>query len=55
MAKIDLDSTPITVRATKEGFELVTGRHRLEAAKSLDWTEIDAFVMGGGKTESGCG
>jgi ParB-like chromosome segregation protein Spo0J len=50
MAKIDL-KIPITVRATKEGFELVTGRHRLEAAKSLDWTEIDAFVMGGGKTE----
>jgi ParB family transcriptional regulator, chromosome partitioning protein len=50
MAKIGL-KTPITVRATKEGYELVTGRHRLEAVKLLGWTKIDAFVMGGGKTE----
>jgi ParB family transcriptional regulator, chromosome partitioning protein len=50
MDKIGL-KTPITVRATKEGFNLVTGRHRLEAAKSLDWTEIGAFVMDGDKTE----
>jgi ParB family chromosome partitioning protein len=51
MAKIGL-KTPITVRATKEGYKLVTGRHRLEAAKLLGWTKIDAFVMAGGKTES---
>jgi ParB-like chromosome segregation protein Spo0J len=51
MAKIGL-KTPITVRATKAGFELATGRRRFEAAKSLGWREIDAFVMGGGKTES---
>jgi ParB-like chromosome segregation protein Spo0J len=50
MAKIGL-KTPITVRATKEGYELVTGRHRLEAAKLLGWTKIDAFLMGGDKTE----
>jgi ParB-like chromosome segregation protein Spo0J len=50
MAKIGLQ-TRITVRATKEGYKLVTGRHRLEAAKSLSWREIDCFVMAGNKIE----
>jgi ParB-like chromosome segregation protein Spo0J len=50
MAKIGL-KTPPTVRATKEGYELVTGRHRLEAAKSLGWREINCFVMAGDKIE----
>jgi ParB family transcriptional regulator, chromosome partitioning protein len=50
MAKIGL-KTPITVHPTKEKFKLVAGRYRLEAAKSLGWTEIDAFVMDGDKIE----
>lgn len=48
--------TPITVRIVREFLEddggtttdvpiLVSGMHRLEAAKSLGWPEIDAFVM----------
>lgn len=47
--------TPITVRnglsivrgRPTPGYEIVAGRHRLAAAKSLGWTEIDAFIMGG--------
>jgi ParB-like nuclease family protein len=50
MAKIGL-KTPITVRAGKKGPALITGRHRLEAAKSLGWRNIDCFVMKGDKTE----
>jgi ParB/RepB/Spo0J family partition protein len=37
--------TPITVRVINEGFRLITGRHRLEAAKKLGWKRIDAIVM----------
>jgi ParB-like chromosome segregation protein Spo0J len=40
----------MTVRTGKKGPVLVTGRHRLAAAKSLDWTEIDAFFISGDKT-----
>ena len=43
--------TPITVRKSKEGFVLVTGRHRLEAAKSLGWTDIDCMVVAGRKID----
>jgi ParB/RepB/Spo0J family partition protein len=43
MAKIGL-KTPITVRRLDNGFGLVTGAHRLAAAKKLGWKEIDAFV-----------
>jgi ParB-like chromosome segregation protein Spo0J len=50
MARIGL-KTPITVRAGKKGPVLITGRHRLEAAKSLGWRDIDCFVMKGDKTE----
>jgi hypothetical protein len=50
MAKIGL-KTPPTVRPMKEGYELVSGRRRLAAAKSLRWREIDCFVMAGDKIE----
>lgn len=44
--------TPITVRKTKilrhnvgkDGYEVVSGQHRLEAAKMLGWEEIECFV-----------
>lgn len=44
--------TPITVRPAKvmrrnmgkDGFEVVSGQHRLEAAKMLGWEEIECFV-----------
>lgn len=47
--------TPITVRNALRivggrptpGFEIVAGRHRYEAAKTLGWEEIDAFIMEG--------
>jgi ParB-like chromosome segregation protein Spo0J len=41
--------TPISVRVINEGFRLVAGRHRLEAAKKLGWKRIDAIVMRGDK------
>jgi ParB-like chromosome segregation protein Spo0J len=46
--------TPITVRRIKEGFgtttlALVAGVHRLEAAKTLGWKHIEAFIMKGTK------
>jgi ParB family chromosome partitioning protein len=37
--------TPISVRVINEGFRLVAGRHRLEAARKLRWKRIDAIVM----------
>jgi ParB/RepB/Spo0J family partition protein len=37
--------TPISVRNSKKGIQLVAGRHRLEAAKKLGWKRIDAIVM----------
>ena len=54
MKAIGLQS-PITVRPcirTRDGrdaeaFEIVAGRHRYEAARSLNWTDIDVFVMEG--------
>ena len=35
---------PISVRTTKDGYELVAGERRLRAAKSLGWTTIPAIV-----------
>jgi ParB family transcriptional regulator, chromosome partitioning protein len=37
--------TPISVRNSKKGIQLVVGRHRLEAAKKLGWNRIDAIVV----------
>jgi ParB family transcriptional regulator, chromosome partitioning protein len=37
--------TPISVRNSKKGIQLVAGRHRLEAAKKLGWKRINAIVM----------
>jgi ParB family chromosome partitioning protein len=55
--------TPITVRMVKRDVDtdgsdaiadhfLVTGAHRLEAARSLGWSEIDAFVLDGDEVEA---
>lgn len=54
LSAIGLQS-PITVTACEKyrsgqpaaAYEIVTGRHRYEAAVALNWTEIDAFVMEG--------
>lgn len=61
MAEIGL-KTPITIMITKRGIEpdgpfvtdhrLIAGRHRLEAAKQLGWTEIDAFVLEGDQIDA---
>jgi ParB family chromosome partitioning protein len=55
--------TPITVRMVKRDGDtdgsdaipdlfLVAGAHRLEAARSLGWSEIDAFVLDGDQVEA---
>ena len=44
-------NTPPTVRLSKKGPILVTGQHRLEAAKSLGWNHIDCLVMRGDKID----
>ena len=46
-------NTPPTVRLGKKGPVLITGRHRLEAARSLGWRQIECFVMRGDKIERG--
>jgi ParB-like chromosome segregation protein Spo0J len=51
MAKIGL-KTPITVRAKKKGPVLVTGLHRLKAAKSLGWKEILCFIVDDSKIDA---
>jgi ParB family chromosome partitioning protein len=43
--------TPISVRSSKKGIQLVAGRHRLEAAKKLGWKRIEAIVMRGDKLD----
>jgi hypothetical protein len=50
MARIGL-KTPITVRRTKTGLALITGHHRLEAAKVLGWRHIGCIVTRGDKTQ----
>jgi ParB family chromosome partitioning protein len=42
---------PITVRPLKRGFKLVTGAHRLEAARSLGWDDIACIVEEGLKED----
>lgn len=44
MGKIGL-LNPIIVRQKGDGFEVVGGSHRLQAAELLGWTEIDAIVI----------
>jgi ParB-like chromosome segregation protein Spo0J len=44
-------NTPPTVRPSKKGPVLVTGQHRLEAAKFLGWKQIECLVMRGDKIE----
>jgi ParB-like chromosome segregation protein Spo0J len=44
-------NTPPTVRPSKKGPILITGQHRVEAAKSLGWSHIECFVMRGDKIE----
>lgn len=36
---------PITVRKLRSGYELISGRHRLEAVKRLGWTTVPAQVV----------
>lgn len=36
---------PVTVRVVGDGYELVAGRHRLEAARDLGWRTIPAIVV----------
>jgi ParB/RepB/Spo0J family partition protein len=51
MSKIGL-RTPLTVhKHDDDKIVLDTGLHRLEAAKSLGWKEIDCIVMEGGKVQ----
>ena len=40
--------SPIGVRAVSEGFKLIYGRHRLEAAKRLGWKTIQCTVLSKG-------
>jgi ParB-like chromosome segregation protein Spo0J len=44
--------TPITVRRTITGCELVTGLHRLEAARQLGWQEISAIIILGDERDA---
>ncbi len=44
--------TPITVREVKGKLILITGQHRLEAAKNLGWSHIDAFIFEGDQTDA---
>jgi ParB-like chromosome segregation protein Spo0J len=44
--------TPITVRRAAEGWALVVGRHRLEAARRLGWSEISAVIMVGDEADA---
>jgi hypothetical protein len=44
LAEVGLIS-PISVYPVGDAFELVAGRHRIEAARSLGWMEIDAVLV----------
>lgn len=44
MAEIGL-LCPISVHPVGDAYELVAGRHRIEAARSLGWTEIPAVLV----------
>ncbi len=44
MAEVGL-LAPISVYPVGAAFELIAGRHRVEAARSLGWTEIDAVLV----------
>jgi ParB family transcriptional regulator, chromosome partitioning protein len=51
IAKIGL-RTPLSVRQRDNGdIELIAGLHRLEAAKSLGWRQIDCIIIKGGKIQ----
>jgi ParB-like chromosome segregation protein Spo0J len=50
MSKIGLKTPPTVVR-TKKGLVLVTGRHRLEAAKLLGWKHLRCVLMKGDKAD----
>jgi hypothetical protein len=43
---------PITVRRTAEGYELIAGWHRLEAARVLEWQEISAITVVGSERQA---
>ena len=47
--------TPITVREKHDKLILVSGLHRLKAAKLLGWSKIDALILTGGKIDARCG
>jgi ParB-like chromosome segregation protein Spo0J len=51
MAVIGL-KVPITVRRTAEGYELIAGWHRLEAARQLGWLEISAVIVVGSDADA---
>jgi ParB family chromosome partitioning protein len=44
--------TPISVRRNPEGYELVTGLHRFEAARQLGWLEISAIIVVGSDADA---
>lgn len=50
MDKIGL-RTPITVSESEGAYGLVAGQHRLEAARSLGWKNIDCIVIAGKKLD----
>jgi ParB-like chromosome segregation protein Spo0J len=44
--------SPITVRRTEKGYELVAGLHRLEGARLLGWREIAAVIFVGSAADA---
>lgn len=44
--------TPISVRRNPQGYELVTGLHRFEAARQLRWPEISATIVVGSDVDA---
>ena len=43
---------PIVVRRLADGYQLVAGHRRLEATRSLGWTEIPAVIRDEGESEA---